>query len=387
MHVLFVNRHFDKEHVPTGRMLGDVAKLLVSEGCEVTVLTAKISYVKTMEQDSACEHVRVRYLWTCSEAHRALTWLLFWLQACLLTPLMRWDRCVILTDPPFMVFIAFLTNCWRRVKRPVFWWTMDLYPEAILGREIIKHGGLLHRLLQLLNELGVSQLTGVICLGSTQHMRLKAYRTWPERESFCLKTPPWDFRPIRRVEKSNNLFIAQQGYGDRRIALYAGNMGYAHCFEELLAAAAVLGERDRSWLFVFVVRGPQRAALEAMSKELPNVVVLDYQPVELTADLLWAADVHLITTAIGYEGVTVPSKIYGILETDAPTLFIGPADADTSLEIQRYCAGKTLPCGCSGEQVAEALEELATLQWRRPKHPDRQGPQRIAKFVTGELCG
>ena len=43
-------------------------------------------------------------------------------------------------------------------------------------------------------------------------------------------------------------------------------------------------------------------------------------PEELAGDMLWAAHIHVITMSEGWQGIVVPSKLYGILQTGAPDL-------------------------------------------------------------------
>ena len=81
----------------------------------------------------------------------------------------------------------------------------------------------------------------------------------------------------------------------------------------------------------------------------------------------------------------MPSKLYGVLETDAPVLFIGPDDADTAREIRRYHAGESLNEERSGAEIVEALDRLhARCVAGDPERlpADTTGPEQIATFVA-----
>jgi hypothetical protein len=84
----------------------------------------------------------------------------------------------------------------------------------------------------------------------------------------------------------------------------------------------------------------------------------------------------------GWQGVVVPSKLYGVLSTGAPVLFIGPKDADTVGEIGAYAAGAALPVGCQGEEVVATLETLYKEHPREERLPVHDGPARIAAFIS-----
>jgi hypothetical protein len=66
----------------------------------------------------------------------------------------------------------------------------------------------------------------------------------------------------------------------------------------------------------------------------------------------------------GWEGIVVPSKLYGCIRTGRPVLFIGPENADTAREIRANDWGGVLPPGASGELVAAAILELAARPTR-----------------------
>jgi hypothetical protein len=185
------------------------------------------------------------------------------------------------------------------------------------------------------------------------------------------------------VAPEANSVARRLGGAGIKIALYAGNLGEGHLCGEFVAAARHLLQQGRDdWRFIFAVRGSGRAGLTALAAELPNVRVMDYLPEQETAELLWAATVHLISMKPGWEGVIVPSKLYGALQTTAPALFVGPPDADTSAELTRLGRGATLPPGASGEAVAATLDDLAQPQWCREPRLDGSGPRQIAEFVS-----
>lgn len=224
--------------------------------------------------------------------------------------------------------------------------------------------------------------------------------------------PPWDDRGNIALATEESL---------KNLALYAGNLGEAHCFEEILAAASYL---PGDWTIRFAARGAKLSALRAKASQsghgdlshsrpegdsarysrgqinasqkkashgltrieedlfsggdpagkslLPEgaaksgatVHVSGYVSEEETPGLLASARVHLITMSPGWEGIVVPSKLYGCIRTGRPVLFIGPENADTAREIRAHDWGKVLPPGASGEEVAAAILELAAWPTR-----------------------
>ena len=224
MHILLVNRFFGPTQVPTGRMLYDVACELEKSGHSIQVLTSQSSYSIPSEPRRISTFKNIKYIWVGNDKNRLISWILFWFLVCLQIPVMKWDRCVVLTDPPFMICAAWMSNFIRNKKRKIFWWTMDLYPECLVAGGIIKPSGFAYKLLFRLNEPGLSKSCGVICLGNRQRKRLGSYNAWQRRDEFCIVIPPWDYRKIKKVLPDGNRFISDNNLNHKKIALYAGNL-------------------------------------------------------------------------------------------------------------------------------------------------------------------
>lgn len=384
MRILLVNRHYGDDHVPTGRMLRDVAERLQELGHQVDVIATHSSYAGKEKAAAAHHGVNLTWLGSPRESARTVAWILFLVQAAALVWWRQWDRCVLLTDPPFLVAAAVGANLLRK-KRPVYWWTMDLYPESLVAAGILQPEGLWARFFRRLNTLALRFLAGVISLDEAQKERLSGYAGWNHAPAFSQIVPPWDQRPFPPVEREANRFLRQFGLLDKRVLLYAGNLGRAHSIHEVIAAARLMSEQgDSPWMFVFVVRGARRAELAAAIGHLNNVLLTDYLPEDWTADLLWGADVHLITMSPGWDGIVVPSKLYGALQTPAPVLFIGPARCGTAIEIGRLKAGERLPNGSPAEKVIEAIQRLGNAG---PRVSGRScpNPSDIARYITAGL--
>ncbi len=381
MRFILVNRFFGGKKVPTGRMLEDVARELIKRGHKVKVLASNSSYTQEDNNLPGYEGIDVTRVWTVGDKSRLLNWVLFWIQAMVLIPILRWDRCLILTDPPFMLVSTGLAKL-LYPKRKIYWWTMDLYPEALVADNILAQGSCMVRFLGWLNELGLAFADGVIPLGPCQEKRLGKYSRWSRSPTFSQIVPPWDARPLKEIERGSNRVLSEFGWHDKTVVLYAGNIGHAHTFKDIIEAARIFYDQgDHSFVFAFFCRGARRRSLEYESKDLPNILVHEYVPDEKTADLLQAADVHLITLENGWQGIVVPSKLYGVIKTGAPILFIGPQDADTAEEIRRLDLGIILPNGCGGSLVAENLRNM-----HKYRHNTSalyiDGAGKIANFIT-----
>lgn len=352
MKVLIINRFFGGEQIPTGRMALDAARELVRQGHEVTALTSAGQYDGAGSQASGEAGIRVVRVWTPSGIPRAAAWLLFTLQARQRIPHLDWDTCILMTDPPLLPWLIRHVRKKTGSHRNIVAWLMDLYPEALAASGRMNVKCLFYRAFLRSRQRSLMHADLLVCLGETQRKRLGAELLEKVR---CEVVPPWDRR--EGVVRAQDRKLREMG-------LYAGNLGEAHGYRQILAAAPHL---PKGWSVRFAVRGAKEGALRREAAGLGNVQVTGYASEAETPELLASARVHLITMSPGWEGVVVPSKLYGCVRTGRPVLFLGPERADTAIEIRKHKWGETLPADAKGEDVARAIERLGnapTKDWK-----------------------
>jgi hypothetical protein len=107
--------------------------------------------------------------------------------------------------------------------------------------------------------------------------------------------------------------------------MYSGNHSPVHPLDMLLGIAARL-KADRRFCFVFVGGGSEFGRLRGLAEErgLANVKFLPYQPIELLAGSLSAADLQAVVLGSAMVGTIHPSKLYNILAVGSPVLYVGP---------------------------------------------------------------
>lgn len=129
--------------------------------------------------------------------------------------------------------------------------------------------------------------------------------------------------PLEKKDSRVVGFMKKYGIQDKYVFMYLGNLGlYYDLLEFIRLAGKFIVERDV--VFAFVGAG----AVEKQMKEyvrinkLSNIVFIPYVTGN---DLLYAmnsADVHIINNARGIKGVSVPSKLYGVMAVNKPVLGI-----------------------------------------------------------------
>lgn len=122
---------------------------------------------------------------------------------------------------------------------------------------------------------------------------------------------------------------------DKFIIMYSGNIGLYYDLENIIK---VIGEfKDREdVVFAFVGDGTVKDKVEAYVNEnnLSNVTFIPYQD---KADLIYslnAADIHWVVNAKGIKGVSVPSKLYGVMAAGKPVLGVLDEGSEARLIVE-----------------------------------------------------
>ena len=146
-------------------------------------------------------------------------------------------------------------------------------------------------------------------------------------------------------------------HDSRFVVGYSGNLGRAHEFETMLAAARALPEVQ----FAITGGGAQLERVRAGAP--PNVIFRDYAPRERLNESLASADVHLVSLLPSLEGLIVPSKFYGVLAVARPVLFVGAADGSLARIIRENDCGFVIQQG-DGDGLVRRIRELANDRGR-----------------------
>ncbi len=132
-----------------------------------------------------------------------------------------------------------------------------------------------------------------------------------------------DIVPLPADNEKVVAFKEKYGLRDKFIIMYSGNIGLYYDLLEIQKIIAKFdGEEDV--VFAFVGQGSVLEAMKAYSREhdQKNIVYIPYQNKEDLVYSLNAGDVHFVVNSKGIKGVSVPSKIYGVMAAGKPVLGI-----------------------------------------------------------------
>jgi glycosyltransferase involved in cell wall biosynthesis len=167
------------------------------------------------------------------------------------------------------------------------------------------------------------------------------------------------------VRGAGNRLLAEWGLAGRFVVLYSGNVGIAHEFDTFLEGFADACRSLPELFFVLIGKGSRLAEVRASVDRLglaPRVRFADLVPSDRMPESIGLADVALVTLRDGFEGLVVPSKLYGYLSRAVPVMCVGPR-SDVSITLEEAGCGVTAGPG-EVQKVAQLLVDLCANRER-----------------------
>jgi glycosyltransferase involved in cell wall biosynthesis len=233
-------------------------------------------------------------------------------------------------------------------KGKLIYQIMDFNPEQAIAVGY-SNSKLLLQTMMLLDKYSCRKSQAVIILGNDMRETLKkrfSYKNVPENFIINNWIDEQQIYPLPKDCPEVVAFKKQYNLKDKFVIMASGNIGLYYDFENILKIMAKFKD-DTSIAFVFVGDGIVKQRLINYSKEnhLENVVFIPYQEKKDLIYSLNAADIHIVTNAKGIKGVSVPSKIYGILATNIPALGILEKDSEAWEIINKSGCGILVEAG------------------------------------------
>ncbi len=358
MHILLLNEYYPPDTSATAKMAAQIAQKL-AERHQVTVVAGRPSYDPEHFYRYALLHREIRNNVTVecvgSTTHsrhhmrRRVTNYLSYLALAIPRSLaLRPDVVLAMTDPPVAgIAGAFIA---RLAGRPFVYNIRDLYPDMATGGDIVRPSKWVDRW-EALHVRALKQAARIIVLGDDMRDRILSKGVAPERVvvvrdgAYLSSAAPESTDPIVQEIRSGFPFVA----------LHAGNLGFYGAWGTLLKAAEIL--RHENTGLVFIGDGANRAALQSVSRDAPNVRFLPFRPSEQIPHVMAAGDVHIVTVKRGLEGIVVPSKLYSILAAGRPVLAVAAPNSDAArIVVESGCGSAADPD--DPDAVAAAIREL-----------------------------
>ncbi len=381
--ILFLCQVFYPDSTSTSQLFTSMFAEMVEDGVDIEVLCSFPSGDSSRKQLPRREVHRgvlirrfgLRIDHKKSIVHRTLAYLGYMIPLAF-TLLFRRNHGIVfgVTNPPFVAQILYLVSLVRRM--PYQYMILDQYPESLIALGM-KRTSLSARLWMWANRIAYRRAEKLIVLGRDM-TELLVNNYGIDRRSIVY-IPHWS-----AVEAPDPLPIEQSamvdrlGLRDKVVFQYSGNMGMWHDIDIFVRAAKQV-EDDPRIHFLFIGNGARLDAAKRLSQELEtrNVTWHPFVPLSQVRESLSTCHVALISLRAGFEGVAVPSKLYGILMSGRAIIAQVPAGTETALQVEEDdCGIAVLPGDLEG--LVRAIRELAA----DPERVDRLGRNAFHAYKT-----
>lgn len=339
----------------------DITMALARAGWRVDVICGSDPYAPVLgdsQPDPSVVGVRIRRVPRLlpGDIHTfKLARQLWYYAACI--PLLLASRCsvyVAQTNPPLIVPITAVV-AWLR-RRPLVIVAQDVYPEVLFAHGMMNSERLVACMLRSIFRWGYRRANWVVSLGPVMSARLMAKGVAAAR---IVQISNWATGDETVVRGQQNRLRQQWGLDDKFVLLYSGNLGVAHDVETPIAAVAKALVLVPNLVLVFVGKGSRLSEAREMVATLGIEHAVQFRPFvpfELLPHSLGLADLGLVTLREGFEGLVVPSKLFGHLARGVPTLYVGPQS-----DIEFYITEAQAGCCISNGDVQGLADRLVAL--------------------------
>jgi glycosyltransferase involved in cell wall biosynthesis len=360
VNVILLNQYYAPDEAATAQILADVGASLAGAGHDVVALCSDRAYAdprRRYPRRETIDGVRVHRARATgfgrgSRLGRVVDYATFLTGAAFAFAFgKRPDAVLCLSTPPMMAAVGLVLTRLRRAR--FVFWVMDVYPDLAFALGVLRPGSVAGRLLGRLARATLERSDRVVALGECMGKQLErqgardvvVIHNWADEKVILPRS--LEDHPIR----------TEWGWRNRFVVAYSGNLGLAHEFKTVLAAAERLRDHP-SVLFSFIGGGPRRPEVEnaAAERGLPNVEFRPYMDRGRLGESLTAPDVHLVTLRDSVPGLLVPSKIYGILAAGRPTLYVGPQRGEIAEIVHDGGCGARIAPGDVDALVESILE-------------------------------
>jgi colanic acid biosynthesis glycosyl transferase WcaI len=374
--LIFINRFFYPDHSATSQLLSDLAFHLAGVGRDVHVVTSTQIYddpKASLPERETIDGVRVHRVSSTQFGRDALTgraidYLSFYhaVRRAIYEIAQQGDIVIAKTDPPLVSIVA-LGPTHRRGAQLVNW-LQDIYPETAAELNVPFIRGPVTTSLAALRNRTLRRAEATVVVGERMGSRVVEFGT---PSSLVHIIPNWcNDQDIQPIAPSNSPLRQAWGLADKFVFGYSGNLGRAHEFDTVLAAAERL--RDETRLVFLMIGGGKRFDELRHAVERRDLSAsfrfMPYQERAMLSQSLGVADVHWLSLGPNLEGLIVPSKFYGIAAAGRPIVVIADKGGEFAPLVQQYDCGIAVAPG-----DADALVDTLRRFLREPETVSRMG--------------
>jgi glycosyltransferase involved in cell wall biosynthesis len=172
---------------------------------------------------------------------------------------------------------------------------------------------------------------------------------------------------------------------NKTVIMYSGNIGLYYDLENLIEVIGRFKDRN-DVVFAFVGDGTKKKDIEAYANEheLKNVQFIPYQDKEDLIYSLNAGDVHWVVNAKGIKGVSVPSKLYGVMAAGKTVFGVLEEGSEARLIIEDCNCGVCIEPGKYDLIYQELKNVIGNID--EYKRLGIQGKEYVDKYIKKDVA-
>ena len=347
--VAILCQYFYPEHVSSATLPTELALGLKDRGLEVGVVCGfPQEYIadksEKVELDGNIEGIlikRVKYTTFNNKSKFGRIFNFFSLFISMLSKffyLKKFKTIIVYSNPPIMPLITYVLKKMYGTK--FIFVAFDVYPDNALKMNGIKSNGLIHKLMDFINNRVYSNASNIVLLGN--EMKDYVLKNNIAKSPINLRViPNWfsNEHRVGKIEVVNNEF-KEIKKNNKFIVLYSGNMGPFQDIETTLQG--ILNFKNQEDIFfIFSGHGSKVQYVESFLKDhgVNNSKVFGFLTGQDYTDVLSISNLCLVSLEKGIEGLGVPSKTYGYLAAGKAVLSIMSPNTDIAKDLKEYECG------------------------------------------------
>ncbi len=246
-----------------------------------------------------------------------------------------------ISQPPILGGLLGVFGKWIKHAKYIYN-IQDFNPEQIMAVGYSK-SKLVLGLMMWLDKFSCMRADKVIIVGRDMVQTLKNRFNDKNVPNHAFINNWIDEKEIYPLEPTNEKVLAfknKYGLENKFIIMYSGNIGLYYDLENLFQVIKKFRDRQ-DVVFAFVGEGSIRDKLVLYKDKhkMDNTVFIPYQDKVDLVYSLNACDIQLCVSAAGIKGVSVPSKLYGIMAVGKPVLSVLEEGSEAKLIIDETQCG------------------------------------------------
>ncbi|MFE0562565.1 glycosyltransferase family 4 protein [Priestia megaterium] len=357
--LLIYAHYYIPDVASTGQILRELAEGMIDEFditiiCVVPSYTGKVAdeYKKKMfykEEINGVKVIRIRVpeFSKSNKLSRVKNILSYFIGAMIATfKVGKMDYVYSISQPPILGGLLGVWGKWMKRAKYIYN-IQDFNPEQTMAVGYSKNK-LVLKAMMMFDKFSCRQADKVIVVGRDMVETLKGRfkgRKVPNHTFINNWIDEKEIYPLPANHEKVVAFKEKYGLQNKFIIMYSGNLGLYYDLENLMNVIEKFKDRD-DVIFAFIGEGTIRESL-VQYKEKNNLQNVRFIPYQDKADLIYslnAGDVHWCLNAKGIKGVSVPSKLYGIIAAGKPILGALEEGSEARLIIEEtHCGYVTEP--------------------------------------------